>query len=791
MIGRQLGPFRILGKIGAGGMGEVWRARDERLERDVALKILPPSSFDDPAARARLLREARLASRLNHPHICTIHEVGEADGQAYIAMELVDGQALSARLEDGPLRPDELQRYSLQLTDAVAYAHEQGLVHRDLKSANVMVTPDGRLKVLDFGLARQLGAGERADATTVLREPTLTEAGTIVGTLAYMPPEQLRGQPADERSDVWALGVMLYEMAAGARPFRGRTTFEVSSAILSQAPDPLPSRVPARLQAVVEHCLRKEPGQRYRRASEVHAALEAVHFGTSEGPPRASLASWLRRHWRPVTAAAALALAVAGGVLAGMAWRQLLGSKAAAPAPALHALAVLPLANLSREAGQEYFVDGLTDALIDGLAQLGGSIRVISRTSTQGYAAAPKPMREIGRELGVDAVIEGSVVREGDRVRVTATLIEAATEKRLWSERYERQMTSILTLQSEIARAVAIAIQGALTPAEERVLSRARPVNPQVYEAYLKGMYYLNQSTPDAIEKGMVYLHQAVERDPTEPLAFAALAGGYLELAHGANPPPDALARAKAAALTAVELDGTLPQGLFALGAMKGYDEWDWPGAIAALRRTIELNPSFAMAHYHLAWFLALQGNLPEAIAEHTMARNLDPLNPLHTGWLGELYRMNGQYELAIAEAKKALELDPRFPPSHFVIGTTLATQGRWDDAVAAMRHVTDYDPDWQGALGAMYARAGRTVEARQVLAALRKLPSSAWNSLWIGLIHAGLGERDEAFRWLSARPQHVWMPWIFSREWAILAEPLHADPRFRSMQRAMRVPEF
>ena len=311
MIGQRLGHFRVVERIGAGGMGEVYRAHDEQLDRDVALKVLPATTFHDATARTRLLREARTASKLNHPHICTIHEVGEEGGQAYIAMELVKGRPLSARLAEGPLRPDELLRYGLQLTDAVAHAHEHDVVHRDLKSANVVVTPDGRLKVLDFGLARQVGHDELADATSMTQAPaSLTVPGMLVGTLAYMAPEQLRGQAADTRSDVWALGVMLQEMATGARPFHGNTPFELSSAILSQAATPLPASVPTELQGVIEHCLRKEPGQRYRRASEVHAALEAVQSGTALPRPRVARKAWTRRRWLAVAAAVVVVIAV-------------------------------------------------------------------------------------------------------------------------------------------------------------------------------------------------------------------------------------------------------------------------------------------------------------------------------------------------------------------------------------------------------------------------------------------------------------------------------------------------
>jgi serine/threonine protein kinase/tetratricopeptide (TPR) repeat protein len=788
MIGKIVSHYRITGKLGAGGMGVVYRARDEQLDRDVAIKVLPTDSFQEPTSRGRLLREARLASKLNHPHICTVYEVGEAHGHAYIAMELVEGQPLSERLAEGPLRPDELLRYGLQLTEAVGHAHEHGVVHRDLKSANVVVTPDGRLKVLDFGLARQLSRDELTEGTTVTRSAaSLTEPGMMVGTLAYMPPEQLHGQAADARSDVWALGVMLHEMAAGERPFQGRTPFEVSSAILNQTAPTLPASVPAELKAIIERCLRKEPGQRYRRASELHAALEAIQSGTAPARTRTSQKAWSRRRWTALAAVAAILVAVAAGMLVGWLLRRLPG---VATAPTPHALAVLPLTNLSGDPNQKYFVDGLTEALIDDLSRVGGALRVISGRSTEAYASTPKPIKQIARELGVDAVLEGSVVREGDLVRITAALIEAATERRLWSERYERTLTSILTLQSDVARAVARAVKGALSPEEEQKLTKTREVNPQVYEAYLKGMFYLSQSTPDALQKGMDFLHQAVEKDPTDPLAYAGLAGGYITLAHGADPPPDAMFRAKAAARTALELDGTLPQAVFALGVIKGYDEWDWPGAEQTLRRAIELNPSFAMAHYHLAWFLALVGRMPEAIAEHIRAREADPLNPLHTAWLGELYRWDGQYERAIAEAEKSIELNPKFPPGHFVLGLTYADQGKWEQSIEAMRQAGEAAPDWRWPLGAMFAVTGRTSEARDMLAELNRGPVTPYTALWRACLFSTLGEKDEAFKWLNYEHPHIWTPWLLSQEWKMFIKPLHGDPRFAELRRKMNVPE-
>ncbi len=633
MIGQRIAHFCVTEKIGAGGMGVVYRARDEQLDRDVALKVLPRATFSDPAARARLLREARTASKLNHPNICTIHEVGEADNQAYIAMELVDGRSLAARLAEGRLPVLDALRYGFQLADALAHAHDRGVVHRDLKSANIVITSDQRAKILDFGLAKQMRAEPEADTVS----QTLTTPGMVAGTLAYMAPEQLRGLGADSRSDVWSLGVVLHEMVCGERPFSGQTGFELSSAILSAPPALLPPEIPGEVRAIIERCLKKDPGERYQEGSELRTALEMVQPAASGSVLPVWTQVLSRRRWLALLPLSGVAALLALWSIPGLR-RRLPGG---APSRNFQSLAVLPLANLSGDLQQEYFADGMTDALINDLGRIGG-LRVISRTSTMVYKSAPKPLPQIGRELGVDTILEGSVLREGARVRMTVQLIEAATEKRLWSRRYERELTSILALQGDMAQAIAREIRGTLSPQEESRLSNRRQVNPQVHEAYLKGMFHLQQSTPEATLKGMEYLHEAVEKDPTDPLAYAALADGYLTLAHGAAPPPDALPRAKAAARTALELDGGMADAVFLVGVIKGYIEWDWEGAFQAIGRALEINPSLAMAHYHVAWLHALFGRMDKAVVEHKLSFNARSREP-STRW--SLCRTSGRRE--------------------------------------------------------------------------------------------------------------------------------------------------
>jgi len=475
--GEMLAQYRIEAKLGEGGMGAVYRAYDTRLHRPVALKVLLPDPFADPERKPRLLREARAASALNHPNIVTVYEIGTERGQGFIAMEYVEGRSLAQIIPSKGLPIARAVEYAVEIAAALAHAHQHGVIHRDLKSANIVITPEGRVKVLDFGLAKRMRGEQLAEATTRTQD-SLTNPGTIAGTLAYMAPEQLRGQPADARSDIWALGVVLCEMSSGARPFQGKTGFSLISAILDASPSLPPAgsagSVPPWLRAVIERCLEKDPARRYQKSAEVRAALEVSQSSAT----RKAWLSWryaLSRHRWLVLASVLLAVLACAAVLdlGGMRRRLLGGGKE----PQYRALAVLPVVNLSRDPEQEYFTDGMTDALIADLSKI-GTLRVISRTSVMQYKGAKKSLPEIARDLKVDIVLEASVVREAEHVRVTAQLIEAATDRHLWAENYERELTSILALQSEVARAVAGAIKVQLKPKEAARLSASRSVNP-------------------------------------------------------------------------------------------------------------------------------------------------------------------------------------------------------------------------------------------------------------------------------------------------------------------------
>lgn len=785
MIGRTFSHYKILEKLGEGGMGQVWKARDLQLGRLVALKVLRPGAVEEGAARQRLLREARTASKLNHPHVCTIYEVGESSGQTYIAMELVEGRTLNAHLEGGRLPAGQVLRLGIQLAEALDHAHKREVVHRDFKSANVVLTPEEKVKVLDFGLAKKFGriAGEQS---VTLTQDSLTGPGVVAGTLAYMAPEQLRGEGVDARSDIWALGVVLYEMAAGVRPFQGKTSFELTSSILHDSPPPLPERRGGRmmvaLRTVVDKCLEKEPARRYQTAGEVKAALETVERGVASRAWLVGKRALSRLRWPAVAAALVAILALFAVLDIGKVRSRLVSSLAG---PKYRSLAVLPLANLTGDPEQQYFVDGITDTLINGVAQL-GVLRVISRTSTMRYKDTDKSLRDIATELNVDTILEGSAQRAGNNLRVALQLVDAEKDQPIWADNYDYSLSDVLRVQSEVVQGIASKINVSLTPELKTQFSTPRKVNPAVYEAYLRGMYYLTLYTDEDIQKGLKILHEAVEIDPAEPLAYAGLAEGYVTIGHSPSPSPETFPRAKAAAERALALDPRMVEAVGALADIALYHDWDWVKAEEYFQRALKLNPNSAMTHYHYAWMLALFNRIDEAIAEHVRARELDPLRPVHTAWLGGLYNYAGRYDEALAEAKKALELRPKYGPSYYVMVWAYSHKGMHEEAIAAAKEGVQATSKYAGPvlLGIAYALAGRRQEALEF--AERTDLSQAW---FTAQIYAALGEKDKALDLLEScyRDRTSVLPWI--RVHGGEYEPLFNEPRFRELVKRMNLP--
>jgi serine/threonine-protein kinase len=585
LVGRKIGSFEIVEVIGRGGMGVVYLARDTKLDRSVAIKSIPAKLADDSTTKMRFHREAKLLASLNHPNIAAIHEIIEQEeGTSYLILEYVTGESLAQRIAREPLKLEEALSIAQQIALAVSAAHEKGVIHRDLKPGNIKLAPDGRVKVLDFGLAK---ATREQPAS---QDSAVTQIGSIIGTPAYMSPEQIRGYSTDPRTDIWSFGCVMYEMLTGYRPFEGKTISDTVARTLEREPDwqALPQETPANIRVILRRCLEKDPRWRLQ-----HIKDAAIEISETLNLLAARPAAPVRTRWRES----------ANGGLGG-----------AGPGR-IKSLAVLPLQNLTGDPEQEYFADGMTEALIANLGKI-GALQVRSRTSIMQYKNVKKPLTEIARELNVNAVVEGSVMRVAEQVRITVQLINAPTDTHLWVDSYERDLRDILTLLSEVARTIARQIEITVTPDQEARLAARRPVNPETYKAYLKGMFHLNKMTPEGTEKGLDYLRQAIEKDPADPLAYGGLALGYVASAHAPGAPPDAFARAEAAALEALELDDTLAEAHAALAQIKLYRDWDWAGAEQAFQRALKLNPSLTLTRAHYSFYLLLFGRTDEASAE-------------------------------------------------------------------------------------------------------------------------------------------------------------------------------
>ncbi|MDA2937557.1 protein kinase, partial [Acidobacteria bacterium AH-259-A15] len=684
MIGKTISHYKVLEKLGEGGMGEVFLAQDTTLDRKVALKFLPEELEQDPKARKRFLREAKSAAALDHPFICHIHEIGEADGKDFIAMEYIPGQTLKDRLVQGPLPSREALAKAGEIAEALAAAHKEGIVHRDLKPSNIMLTPEGHVKVMDFGLAKRLVRGVEVGSQDKTLTASLTKTGTTLGTLAYMSPEQLRGQAVDTRSDIFSFGVVFYQMLSGVHPFRRPTQSETASAILKETPAPL-SRYTEGIAELLQHTLRKmlagDPDERYQSVHEVRTNLSRLLSEPAEAQAREP--GLTRTHRGVWSAVLALLLVL---LIAAISWWVFRGNARAVEPGEITSIAVLPLDNLMGDPEQEYFVDGMHEALIAQLAKI-GALRVISRTSVMQYKMEKKTIPEIAQELDVDAVVEGSVLRSEQRVRITAQLVRAEPERHLWANSYERDLKDILVLQSDVAQAIANEIRVRLTPEQQASLRRMAAVNPESYEAYLKGRYHFNRYSRDGNDKALEYFRLALEKDPNFALAHAGLADTYGQRTYwGFVSPREVIPKIRAAALRAVQLDDTLGEAHDVLGRVKMFVEWDWLGAQKEFRRAIELNPNDAEARMVYSLWLATMGHSDEALAEIKRALELDPLSLALNAVHAYHFEASGQYDQAIRQIRKTLELEPNFPISHQHLWGVSRQKGMYKQALAACK---------------------------------------------------------------------------------------------------------
>jgi serine/threonine-protein kinase len=765
--GARFGSYLVRRFLGSGGMGIVYEAWDSRLQRPVALKLLTSAPIDTGDDSARLVREARAAAALNHPNVCTIYEAGEVEGTPFIAMELVEGRTLGALLARGPLAPQRACRLGRQLADALASAHAAGVIHRDLKCANVMVTRDERIKVLDFGLADR--RPESSDTTR-----TSTEA--MAGTLPYMAPEVLRGEAPTARSDIWALGVILYELVGGRLPFAGQTGAATSAAILRDEVPPLPAETPPALARVVSRCLEKEPVNRPGGANEVSLALEVADAMPSTASSRGGRSS-VRRPLAWVVVAAAIVMAAGAAI-----WRW----RAEPVARPIEAIAVLPFANLSGDPEQEFFSDGVTEAVITDLGRI-RALQVIARGSVIQYKRTTKSPAEMARELGVGALVAGSVLRIDDRVRITAQLINPEDGRVRWSDRFDRDARDILAVQADLATAIAQQVRATIAPSEAEQLAAAYSPDPKAHEFYLLGRYHTYRKDRESASKAVEYLIEATRIDPGFALAYAALAEAYrLREIWGDAGLGTFAEESRRAAAKALDLNPSLPEAHMAMAVVLSQRDWNWPAADREFRLAIDGSPSLSDAHAEYSFHLQGLGRFDEAIGEARRATALNPLSADHLSQEGRALFRARRYDEAVERFRRALELDPGFGPAlHRLIDVYIVTN-RLDEAAALLEKRR---ASGEGVLQSaqVFAKTGRQAEARRLLARVEQggTPSGGTAAAFVLI---ALGEHDAGLK----RLKHV----VLNRQ--ILAfslrdprfDPVVASPQFKQILASMNLPE-
>ncbi len=789
LIGRTLGHYRIVEKIGEGGMGEVYRAYDERLDRDVAVKVLHQDVSQDVDRLARFEREAKAVAKLAHPNILEIWDFGREDGVTYGVTELLEGKNLRQSIPASGMPWQKVVEMGAAIADGLAAAHGKGIVHRDLKPENVFVTSDGRVKILDFGLA-QVKETIEEEAETATLTPAGTVAGSVLGTMGYMSPEQLRGQSVDARSDIFALGSVLYEMLSGKAAFLRQSAAETSAAILKEEPERVSSTgtvLPAEVERSIHRCLEKSPDARFQSASDLAYNLNSISTDQV-----ISLAVPKRKTRTGILVAGVVILfgIAALAVLFGPGLFDRTGSDE--ETQPIRSIAVLPLKNLTGDPDQAYFVDGLHEELIATFAQISAFDKVIARTSVMGFRDSGTPIREIGRQLGVEAVLEGSVRRSGDKVRTTVQLIEASTENHLWAKSFERNLTDILALQSDVARAVADEVELALTPEDTARLANAGEVNPQAYEAYLRGVSHMYRFTPPELDAALHYFEKALETDPDYALAHTGIAFVWVARQQmGLVIPSEATPKAKEAAQRALELDDTLPEVHSIWAGIKTWSDWDWEGGEQAYKRALELKPNFPEALVYYSNLLCYMGRLDEALAMAERAMQLDPFNSVILTISACTLSYLGRFDESIERYQNALETSPNDPVGLNGLWENYYVQGMYEESLESAKALfTGLGmAEIAGVMAQGYEAGGYRGAMRSAAETMDAAPKQTYVPPFIvAMMYAFAEDREKSIEWLEMAYElrDPMMPYVS----AYIFDVLDDDPRYQDLLRRMNLPE-